>query len=113
MNIKNIIMWVIIVFLTIGLYNMFKNPQSNLKSNKKHDGQTIWIEFIKHSISLLKNNGYLNMIIPSIWLKPDKEKMYYFLLKYNIQYLNCFSNTKSNQIISHRINNYRNRCRVN
>ena len=27
MNIKNIAMWAIIVFLTIGLYNMFKNPQ--------------------------------------------------------------------------------------
>ena len=35
MNIKNIIMWAIIVFLTIGLYNMFKNPQSNLKSGNK------------------------------------------------------------------------------
>ena len=29
MNIKNIAMWAIIVFLTIGLYNMFKNPQAN------------------------------------------------------------------------------------
>ena len=31
MNIKNIAMWAIIVFLTIGLYNMFKNPQSNIR----------------------------------------------------------------------------------
>ena len=29
MNIKNLAMWGMIVFLTIGLYNMFKNPQSN------------------------------------------------------------------------------------
>ena len=30
MNFKNLAMWAIIVFLTIGLYNMFKNPQSNI-----------------------------------------------------------------------------------
>ena len=33
MNLKNLAMWVVIVFLTIGLYNMFKNPQSSI--NKK------------------------------------------------------------------------------
>ena len=31
MNFKNLAMWAIIVFLTIGLYNMFKNPQSNIR----------------------------------------------------------------------------------
>ena len=30
MNFKNLAMWAVIVFLTIGLYNMFKNPQQNL-----------------------------------------------------------------------------------
>ena len=33
MNLKNLAMWAVIVFLTIGLYNMFKNPQSTI--NKK------------------------------------------------------------------------------
>ena len=35
-------MWAIIVFLTIGLYNMFKNPQSNLKRGN----QVIFSEFL-------------------------------------------------------------------
>ena len=26
---KNLVMWAVIVFLTIGLYNMFKNPQGH------------------------------------------------------------------------------------
>ena len=30
MNMKNLAMWAAIVFLTIGLYNMFKNPQANV-----------------------------------------------------------------------------------
>ena len=35
MNMKNIAMWAIIVFLTIGLYNMFKNPQSNIRGGNQ------------------------------------------------------------------------------
>ena len=34
MSFKNLAMWAIIVVLTIGLYNMFKNPQ-NIKSNNQ------------------------------------------------------------------------------
>lgn len=30
MNFKNLAMWGIIVLLTIGLYNMFKNPQRSI-----------------------------------------------------------------------------------
>jgi cell division protease FtsH len=33
MNFKNLMMWAIIVFLTIGLYNMFKNPQNIQQKN--------------------------------------------------------------------------------
>ena len=40
---KNIAMWAIIVFLTIGLYNMFKGPQSNARGGT----QVIFSEFLK------------------------------------------------------------------
>ena len=39
---KNIAMWAIIVFLTIGLYNMFKNPQTNIRGGDK----VIFSEFL-------------------------------------------------------------------
>ena len=32
MNLKNLVMWFVIVFLTIGLYNMFKNPQGSMST---------------------------------------------------------------------------------
>ena len=32
MNLKNLAMWGVIVFLTIGLYNMFKNPQASMNN---------------------------------------------------------------------------------
>ncbi len=44
MNFKNLAMWAIIVVLTIGLYNMFKNPQ-NIKSVKQE--KIIFSEFLK------------------------------------------------------------------
>ena len=43
MNLKNLAMWAVIVFLTIGLYNMFQNPQSNTKGNNN----IIFSEFLK------------------------------------------------------------------
>ena len=43
MNFKNIAMWAIIVFLTIGLYNMFKNPQTN---NIRGGEQVIFSDFL-------------------------------------------------------------------
>ena len=42
MNLKNLAMWGVIVFLTIGLYNLFKNPQSN--TNIKNE--LIFSEFL-------------------------------------------------------------------
>jgi hypothetical protein len=76
-----------------------KKVPTNTKKNKKHDdGKTIWISFIKKSISLLKENGQLCVIVPSIWLKPDKARTYHYLTSYKIEKLHCLSNTETNKI---------------
>ena len=43
MNFRNLAMWAVIVVLTIGLYNMFKNPQTSVSNNDK----IIFSEFLK------------------------------------------------------------------
>ena len=43
MNFKNLAMWAIIVFLTMGLYNLFKNPQ-NINSQNNN---VTFSEFLK------------------------------------------------------------------
>ena len=43
MNFRNLAMWAVIVILTIGLYNMFKNPQGSV--NQKNN--IIFSEFLK------------------------------------------------------------------
>ena len=79
--------------------NGLKKVPTNNKLKKGQDGLTIWMTFIIKSISLLYDDtGKLCVFIPSIWLKPDKQKMYEYLFQYDIQYLHCISNTKTNQI---------------
>ena len=44
---------------------------NEFSSSKKKEGYTIWPNFIKKSLKLLKKDGFLSTIIPSIWMKPD------------------------------------------
>ena len=67
MNFKNLVMWAVIVFLTIGLYNMFKNPQGSI--NKKNtiifskflsevdDGRVVQVEIQGNNINGILSNG--------------------------------------------------------
>lgn len=73
-----------------------KKVPTNINLSKKKDGKTIWSKFIKHSVTLLKANGYLLFIVPSIWMKEDKERMYFYMTQYNIQKIHCLTNTQMN-----------------
>ena len=67
MNIKNIAMWAIIVFLTIGLYNMFKNPQGSITKNNNiifseflsevENGRVVQVEIQGNRIKGIMSNG--------------------------------------------------------
>ena len=71
-----------------------KTP-TNKKLNKHEDGKTIYVDFINQSLKLLVNNGYLNLIIPSLWLKPDKAKLYDTLTNLNIDKLHNLSTNET------------------
>ena len=75
MNLKNLAMWGIIVFLTIGLYNMFKDPQSNIRSSNK----VIFSDFLTEEQRSLNSSG----VEEARWSGPCK-----FLSK-----VKCFSIT--------------------
>ena len=67
MNLKNLAMWAIIVFLTIGLYNMFKNPQSNIRGSNQiifsdflesvDNGEVVKVEIQGNNINGVYSNG--------------------------------------------------------
>ncbi len=68
MNFRNLAMWAIIVFLTIGLYNMFKNPQSSIGKNNNtiifsefltevDNGRVVQVKIQGNHISGVLSNG--------------------------------------------------------
>ena len=73
-----------------------KVPTNN-SIDKREDGKMAWAYFVRNSIELLKEGGYLCYIIPSIWMKPDKNKMYEYMLNYKIDKLKCLTNTETNK----------------
>lgn len=79
-------------------FNGLKKVPTNKTSQKTQDGITIWDEFIKHSIYLLKPDGLLSFIVPSIWMKPDKMKMYQYMLSYKIHTIKSYTNTETKKI---------------
>lgn len=75
-----------------------KKVPTNSEKDKKKDGKTIWSQFIKKSLSLLSPNGLLLFVVPSIWMKEDKEGMYFYMNQYKIHKLHCLTNTEMNKI---------------
>ena len=81
-------------------YGKIKTP-TNIEIKKVDDGKTVWHQFIIKSLDLLKPNGYLTMIVPAIWLKPDKAGIYKLLTQYQILKLHCFSNSETNKLFNY------------
>jgi hypothetical protein len=79
-------------------FNGVKKVPTKSNVNKKEDGKTIWCDFVKKNISLLKENGIMNILIPSIWMKPDKAGMYDILLNYKIERLHTLNASETNKI---------------
>ena len=67
MNIKNLAMWAVIVFLTIGLYNMFKSPQANVQNSNTiifseflsavDNGEVVKVQIQGNNIKGVLSNG--------------------------------------------------------
>ena len=67
MNLKNLAMWGIIIFLTIGLYNMFKSPQPNIRGGDQiifsdfltsvDNGEVLKVEIQGNNIKGIYSNG--------------------------------------------------------
>lgn len=67
MNLKNLAMWAIIVFLTLGLYNMFKNPKGSFNQNNNiifseflsevENGRVVQVEIQGNNVNGVFSNG--------------------------------------------------------
>ena len=75
-----------------------KKVPTNTTRAKKMDGKTVWSQFIKHSVSLLKDEGFLVFIVPSIWMKEDKDLMYFYMTQFKLHKIHCLTNTEMNSL---------------
>jgi len=76
-----------------------KKVPTNTVLEKKQDGITLWSQFIRKSLPLLRPlTGQLCMIVPALWLKPDKSGMHPLLTQYKIDKLHCLSSNETNTI---------------
>ena len=73
-----------------------KTPTNN-SFKKTEDGKQVYVEFVKKSLTLLETNGLLALIIPALWMKPDKAGLYNILLNNNftINHLHCLSTNET------------------
>ena len=65
-----------------------KTPTNN-SLKKTDDGKQVYVEFINKSLDLLYDQGHLALIIPTLWMKPDKAGLYNTLTSdnFSIKYL--------------------------
>ena len=82
MNVKNLIMWVIIVLLSVGLFNMFQDP-NNVKTNRSSlpfsnflnevdAGRVVEVQIQGNNISGVLSDGSNFTLIPKLSELVDK-----------------------------------------
>jgi hypothetical protein len=83
--------------------NGIKKVPTKYDKDKKLDGKTIWTDFVKKNLSLLKDDGKMCVLIPSIWMKPDKAGMYELMLQYNIERLHTLNSSEVNKLFGYHV----------
>ena len=71
-----------------------KTPTNN-NLKKTDDGKSVYVEFVNKSLNLLYDGGFLNLIIPSLWLKTDKANLYNTLTNLKIHKIKCLCTSDS------------------
>ena len=64
--------------------------------------RTIWAEMVTRCFQHLKPDGYLAMILPCIWLKPDKAGIYDLFTQHRLLWVRCFSCVESNKLFGYK-----------
>jgi tRNA1(Val) A37 N6-methylase TrmN6 len=79
-------------------HGMKKVPTNTVKE-KTQDGITLWTQFIKKSLPLLRDtSSQLCLIVPAIWLKPDKSGIHQLLTQYKLEKIHCLSGNETNTL---------------
>jgi type I restriction-modification system DNA methylase subunit len=69
---------------------------------KTRKGKTIWPQIVKRCWEHLAPDGILAMVLPCIWMKPDKEKIYNLFTEHQILYLRVYTCVESNKLFKYK-----------
>jgi hypothetical protein len=64
----------------------------------KPSQKTIWMDMVKRCWEHLVDGGRLAMVLPCIWLKPDKAGIYGLFTSHCIEYIRTFDSVESNKL---------------
>jgi hypothetical protein len=64
--------------------------------------KTIWPDIVQRCFKHLTQDGILAMVLPCIWLKPDKAGIYELFTQHRILFLKCFSCVESNKLFGYK-----------
>jgi hypothetical protein len=94
----------------LGEYDLILgNPPFRVETNcpstspiaTKPSQKTIWPDMVKRCWEHLRPGGRLAMILPCIWLKPDKANIYNLFTSHCIEYLRTFDSVESNKLFKY------------
>ena len=88
--------------LIIGNPPFYKDGFKGPPTAKTRKGTTIWPQIVKKCWEHLAPNGILAMVLPCIWLKPDKEKIYNLFTEHQILYLRVYTCVESNKLFNYK-----------
>lgn len=81
---------------------LIKVPCNN-KMVKKNEGKSIWHTCILHSLELICDKGFLLMVSPCLWLKPDKSGTYENIVnKNNLIFIKSYDSKESHKIFKYK-----------
>jgi hypothetical protein len=88
--------------LIIGNPPFYKDGFKGPPTSKTRKGTTIWPQIVKRCWEHLVPDGILAMVLPCIWLKPDKEKIYNLFTEHKILYLRVYTCVESNKLFNYK-----------
>jgi hypothetical protein len=63
---------------------------------------TIWPKIVKRCFEHLVEGGFLAMILPCMWLKPDKEGIHDLFLSHRLVSVRCYNCVESNKLFGYK-----------
>ena len=81
----------------VGFDVVMGNPPYQPPSNNKKGGKSIWDEFVKYALNILKKKGLLLYVHPALWRKPENN-MKDIMFNKQIHYLSIHNKIEGNKV---------------